>query len=159
MGIQRVANELARKFPEVRLARMDSDTMTSPKQFQKVFDAFSAGELDVLLGTQMVGKGLDFPRVSLVGVISADTSLMIPDFRAAERTFLLIVQVAGRAGRAEHAGEVGSRAGVGGRAPAVELIDREVDLARARAARLAVALERVLAHERLRVLGGEQGPE
>ena len=106
MGIQRVANELARKFPEVRLARMDSDTMTSPRQFQKVFDAFSAGELDVLLGTQMVGKGLDFPRVSLVGVISADTSLMIPDFRAAERTFQLIVQVAGRAGRAEHAGEV-----------------------------------------------------
>ncbi|MHC4985195.1 MAG: replication restart helicase PriA, partial [Planctomycetota bacterium] len=106
MGIQRVEGELARKFPEARVARMDSDTMTSPKQFQKVFDAFSGGELDILLGTQMVGKGLDFPGVSLVGVISADTSLTIPDFRAAERTFQLIVQVAGRAGRAEHAGDV-----------------------------------------------------
>ena len=106
MGIQRVAGELARKFPDARVARMDSDTMTSPKQFHKVFNAFSAGELDVLLGTQMVAKGLDFPRVSLVGVISADTSLTIPDFRADERTFQLIVQVAGRAGRAEHAGRV-----------------------------------------------------
>jgi primosomal protein N' (replication factor Y) (superfamily II helicase) len=106
MGIQRVAGELARKFPEARLARMDSDTMTSAKQFQKVFDAFSGGELDILLGTQMVAKGLDFPRVSLVGVISADTSLAVPDFRADERTFQLIVQVAGRAGRSEHAGQV-----------------------------------------------------
>ena len=106
MGIQRVEGELARKFPDARIARMDSDTMTSPKQFQKVFDAFSACELDILLGTQMVAKGLDFPGVSLVGVISADTSLLIPDFRASERTFQLIVQVAGRAGRAEHAGEV-----------------------------------------------------
>ncbi|MHC4561493.1 MAG: replication restart helicase PriA [Planctomycetota bacterium] len=106
MGIQRIENELFQKFPSARFARMDSDTMTSPKQFQKVFDEFSAGELDILLGTQMVAKGLDFPRVSLVGVISADTSLMIPDFRAAERTFQLVVQVAGRAGRAEGAGQV-----------------------------------------------------
>ncbi len=105
-GIQRIESELARKFPAVRLARMDSDTMTSPKQFQKVFDAFSAGELDLLLGTQMVAKGLDFPRVSLVGVISADTALMIPDFRSAERTFQLIEQVAGRAGRADLPGYV-----------------------------------------------------
>jgi len=106
LGIQRIEGELARKFPAARVARMDSDTMTSPKQFQKVFDDFSSGELDILLGTQMVGKGLDFPRVSLVGVISADTSLTIPDFRAAERTFQLIVQVAGRAGRAERRGDV-----------------------------------------------------
>ncbi len=98
-GIQRISNELARKFPEARVARMDSDTMTSPKQFRKVFEAFGSGELDILLGTQMVAKGLDFPRVSLVGVVSADTSLMIPDFRASERTFQLVVQVAGRAGR------------------------------------------------------------
>lgn len=106
MGIQRIEEELARKFPEARVARMDSDTMTSPKQFQKVFDAFSAGELDVLLGTQMVAKGLDFPRVSLVGVLSADTSLSIPDFRASERTFQLICQVSGRAGRADVPGQV-----------------------------------------------------
>ncbi len=105
-GIQRIDNELARKFPHARTARMDSDTMTSPAQFQKVFDAFSSGELDILLGTQMVAKGLDFPRVSLVGVVSADTSLAIPDFRSAERTFQLIVQVAGRAGRADLPGEV-----------------------------------------------------
>ncbi len=105
-GIQRIENELTRKFPQATVARMDSDTMTSPKQFSKVFDAFSAGELDILLGTQMVAKGLDFPRVSLVGVVSADTSLAIPDFRASERTFQLIVQVAGRAGRAELPGRV-----------------------------------------------------
>ncbi len=105
-GIQRIEGELARKFPTARVARMDSDTMTSPKQFQKVFQQFATGELDLLLGTQMVAKGLDFPRVSLVGVISADTSLNIPDFRAAERTFQLVVQVAGRAGRADLPGEV-----------------------------------------------------
>jgi len=106
LGIQRIAGELARKFPTAAVARVDSDTMSSPGQFRKVFDAFGAGELDILLGTQMVGKGLDFPRVSLVGVISADTSLTIPDFRAAERTFQLVVQVAGRAGRADLPGEV-----------------------------------------------------
>ena len=106
LGIQRIEGELARKFPEARLARMDSDTMTTPAQFQKVFNAFAGGELDILLGTQMVAKGLDFPRVSLVGVVSADTSLIIPDFRASERTFQLIVQVAGRAGRADLPGQV-----------------------------------------------------
>ena len=106
LGIQRIEGELARKFPAAAVARVDSDTMSTPGQFQKVFDAFDAGELDILLGTQMIGKGLDFPRVSLVGVVSADTSLAIPDFRAAERTFQLIVQVAGRAGRADLPGEV-----------------------------------------------------
>jgi len=106
MGIQRIESELARKFPAAKLARMDSDTMTSPRQFRQVFGEFSAGRLDILLGTQMVAKGLDFPRVSLVGVVSADTSLAIPDFRAAERTFQLIVQVAGRAGRSDLPGEV-----------------------------------------------------
>ena len=106
LGIQRIDSELARKFPLARVARMDSDTMTSPKQFRKVLEGFANGELDILLGTQMVAKGLDFPKVSLVGVISADTSLDIPDFRAAERTFQLIVQVAGRAGRSDRPGEV-----------------------------------------------------
>jgi len=106
MGIQRIESELARKFPAARVARMDSDTMTSPRQFRKVLDGFAAGDIDVLLGTQMVAKGLDFPRVSLVGVVSADTSLSVPDFRASERTFQLIVQVAGRAGRSDLPGEV-----------------------------------------------------
>ena len=106
LGIQRIEGELGRKFPEARVARVDSDTMSSPSQFREVFDGFAEGRLDILLGTQMVGKGLDFPRVSLVGVVSADTSLTIPDFRASERTFQLIVQVAGRAGRADLPGEV-----------------------------------------------------
>ena len=106
LGIQRIESELARKFPSAVAARMDSDTMTSPRQFRKVFDNFAAGEVDILLGTQMVAKGLDFPRVTLVGIVSADTALVIPDFRAAERTFQLIVQVAGRAGRAERGGQV-----------------------------------------------------
>ena len=106
MGIQRIESELLRKFPAARVARMDSDTMTSPRQFRKVLDGFAEGAIDVLLGTQMVAKGLDFPRVSLVGVVSADTSLAIPDFRASERTFQLVVQVAGRAGRSDLPGEV-----------------------------------------------------
>ncbi|MCD6365374.1 MAG: primosomal protein N', partial [Planctomycetes bacterium] len=106
MGIQRIETELARKFPSAKAARIDSDSMTSSAQFRKVFEDFRDGELDILLGTQMVAKGLDFPRVSLVGVISADTSLSIPDFRASERTFQLIVQVAGRAGRADLPGQV-----------------------------------------------------
>jgi len=105
-GIQRIEDELSRKFPTVRVARVDSDTMTTPRQFQTVFDDFARGDIDLLLGTQMVAKGLDFPRVSLVGVVSADTSLAIPDFRSAERTFQLVVQVAGRAGRADVPGEV-----------------------------------------------------
>jgi len=106
LGIQRIEAELRGKFPQAVVARMDSDTMTSPGQFRKVFDAFAAGEVDVLLGTQMVAKGLDFPRVTLVGVVSADTALAIPDFRAAERTFQLVVQVAGRAGRGDRPGLV-----------------------------------------------------
>ena len=106
LGIQRIEAELARKFPNAVVARMDSDTMTSPKQFQRVFEQFERGEVDILLGTQMVAKGLDFPKVTLVGVVSADTALAIPDFRAAERTFQLVVQVAGRAGRGTGGGEV-----------------------------------------------------
>lgn len=105
-GIQRIEDELARKFSLARVARMDSDTMTSPKQFQKVLGDFAAGDVDILLGTQMVAKGLDFPKVSLVGVVSADTSLGLKDFRASERTFQLIVQVAGRAGRGDTPGSV-----------------------------------------------------
>ena len=106
MGIQRIEDELMQKFPTARVARMDSDTMTTSAQFAKLLADFRSGEVDILLGTQMVAKGLDFPRVSLVGVVSADTSLAIPDFRSAERTFQLIVQVAGRAGRAHEGGEV-----------------------------------------------------
>jgi primosomal protein N' (replication factor Y) len=85
---------------------MDSDTMTRPEAYREVLDAFRARELDILVGTQMIAKGLDFPGVTLVGVISADTALALPDFRAAERTFQLLTQVAGRAGRGHVPGRV-----------------------------------------------------
>lgn len=106
MGTQRVEEELKRKFPTARIARADSDTMTHIEEYEKVLRAFAEHETDILLGTQMIAKGLDFPSVAFVGVVNADTSLAIPDFRAAERTFQLVTQVAGRAGRAEAGGRV-----------------------------------------------------
>lgn len=106
LGTQRVEEELKHKFEGLRIARMDSDTMRRAEDYQKVLAQFRAGQIDVLLGTQMIAKGLDFPGVRLVGVISADTSLNMPDFRAAERTFQLIAQVAGRSGRSEQTGRV-----------------------------------------------------
>lgn len=106
MGTQRIERELERKFPGARLARMDADAMRTGKDYRATLEAFAQHETDVLLGTQMIAKGLDVPNVRLVGVVSADTSLNFPDFRAAERTFQLIAQVAGRAGRGEHPGAV-----------------------------------------------------
>jgi primosomal protein N' (replication factor Y) len=85
---------------------MDLDTTSRKGAHRKILDAFGRGDADVLLGTQMVAKGLDFPRVTLVGVVEADTGMLLPDFRAAERTFQLLAQVAGRAGRHELEGEV-----------------------------------------------------
>ena len=99
IGTQRVEEEIQRKFPGVRLLRMDSDSMHTGRDYQSGLETFRRGELDVLVGTQMIAKGLDFPNVRLVGVVGADSSLHIPDFRASERTFQLISQVAGRAGR------------------------------------------------------------
>jgi primosomal protein N' (replication factor Y) len=101
LGTQRVEEELARKFPSLKFIRMDSDAMRSGKDYERSLDAFRRGEIDLLLGTQMIAKGLDFPNVRLVGVVSGDTSLHLPDFRAGERTFQLIAQVAGRAGRGD----------------------------------------------------------
>jgi len=106
LGTQRVEEELLRKFPSIRMIRMDSDSMQTGKDYAESLDQFRAGLVDVLVGTQMIAKGLDFPNVQLVGVISADTSLHMPDFRAAERTFQLIAQVAGRAGRGSDPGTV-----------------------------------------------------
>lgn len=106
LGTQKVQAELEEKFPGARIARMDSDTMRRAEDYQRTLDQFRAGELDILLGTQMIAKGLDFPGVRLVGVISADTALNMPDFRAAERTFQLIAQVAGRSGRSDQVGRV-----------------------------------------------------
>ena len=106
LGTQRVEEELGRKFPNVSVLRMDSDTMQSSRDYNDGLDAFGDGKVKVLLGTQVIAKGLDFPNVRLVGVISADTALHMPDFRAAERTFQLVSQVAGRAGRGAHPGTV-----------------------------------------------------
>ena len=106
LGTQRVEEELARKMPELRFARVDSDSMRTFKDYESTLSKFAKGELHVILGTQMIAKGLDFPNVTLVGVISGDTALALPDFRAAERTFQLITQVAGRAGRGDATGRV-----------------------------------------------------
>lgn len=106
LGTQRVEEELARKFPGLRFERVDSDSMRTGKDYERTLRRFADGEIDVLMGTQMIAKGLDFPNVSLVGVVSGDTALALPDFRAAERTFQLITQVAGRAGRGEILGRV-----------------------------------------------------
>ncbi|MFI5379913.1 MAG: primosomal protein N' [Tepidisphaerales bacterium] len=106
LGTQRVEEELAHKFPGVVYARADSDSMRSIHDYEAVLNRFAKGEVQVLLGTQMIAKGLDYPNVTLVGVVSGDTALSLPDFRAAERTFQLITQVAGRAGRGDHPGRV-----------------------------------------------------
>jgi primosomal protein N' (replication factor Y) len=105
-GTQRVEEELRSLFPTARILRMDLDTTSGKHSHEKILRSFGSGEADILLGTQMVAKGLDFPRVTLVGVISADTQMMLPDFRSAERTFQLLTQVAGRAGRSTLRGEV-----------------------------------------------------
>jgi len=105
-GTERVEAEVARSFPEARVVRMDSDTMGAHRSYEDALELFRRGERDILIGTQMIAKGLDFPGVALVGVISADTSLLIPDFRSAERTYQLIAQVSGRAGRTDDLGRV-----------------------------------------------------
>lgn len=106
LGTQRVEEAVKRVLPRARIERMDTDTMSKKNRFREVLAQFRAGKIDVLVGTQMIGKGLDFPNVTLVGLIDADISMHIPDFRANERTFQLLVQVAGRAGRGDRAGEV-----------------------------------------------------
>ena len=106
VGTQKVETELKALFPEVRILRMDLDTTVGKKSHDKIITKFLNGEADILVGTQMVAKGLDFSRVTLVGVISADIPMLIPDFRSAERTFQLLTQVAGRSGRSEKEGEV-----------------------------------------------------
>jgi primosomal protein N' (replication factor Y) len=105
-GTQRVEEELTRRFPNLRFARVDSDSMRSVRDYESTLTRFASGEIQVMLGTQMIAKGLDYPNVTLVGVISGDTALALPDFRSGERTFQLITQVAGRAGRGDWAGRV-----------------------------------------------------
>ncbi|MTD40202.1 primosomal protein N' [Erwinia sp. CPCC 100877] len=105
-GTQKVEEELKQLFPEMRVLRMDVDTTRRKGAHEKLLTAFGNHEADILLGTQMIAKGLDFPNVTLVGVLNADTALNLPDFRSSERTFQLLTQVSGRAGRAEKPGEV-----------------------------------------------------
>ncbi len=105
-GTQKAYDELAELFPQARILRMDVDTTRKKGSHRALLDQFGRGEADILLGTQMIAKGLDFPNVTLVGVLNADTALNLPDFRSSERTFQLLTQVAGRAGRAEKAGQV-----------------------------------------------------
>ncbi len=106
MGTQQVERIVAERFPSARIARMDVDTTSGKWAHTAILDRVAAGEVDILLGTQMIAKGLDFPNVTLVGVVDADTGLNLPDFRSAERTFQLLAQVAGRAGRGPKGGEV-----------------------------------------------------
>lgn len=106
IGTQQLEGFLAARFPAARLARMDLDTTSTKWGHHRILGAVEKGEVDLLLGTQMIAKGLDFPNVTLVGVVDADTGLHLPDFRAAERTFQLLAQVAGRAGRGPKGGRV-----------------------------------------------------
>lgn len=106
MGSERIEQEVQELFPEARVARLDSDTSLSRRQYIAVLKEVRAGRIDILIGTQMIAKGLHFPNITLVGVIWADSGLGMPDYKAAERTYALLSQVTGRAGRGEHPGRV-----------------------------------------------------
>jgi primosomal protein N' (replication factor Y) len=106
VGTERLEDEISKIFPLARLARMDSDTTAKRGTQEKILHALDRGEIDILIGTQMIAKGHDYPNVLLVGVIMADASLNIPDFRAAESTFQLLTQVSGRGGRGDDPGRV-----------------------------------------------------
>ena len=106
MGTEKVESAIQHAFPKARVQRMDSDMMTRKTLYREILGAFRVGKIDILVGTQMIAKGLHFPNVTLVGIIYADMALHLPDFRAGERTFQLLVQVAGRAGRGDVEGEV-----------------------------------------------------
>jgi primosomal protein N' (replication factor Y) len=106
VGTQRVEDELRKRFPAARVLRADRDTTSQKDSFKRMYEALKSGDADIMIGTQMISKGLDLPNVTLVGVILADIGLHIPDFRASERGFQLLTQVAGRSGRADKIGEV-----------------------------------------------------
>ena len=106
LGTQKVEDTLAKLFPRARVTRMDSDALKRKEDYRRILGDFKLGKIDILVGTQMIAKGLHFPNVTLVGIIHADLSLHMPDFRAGERTFQLLTQVAGRAGRGDVEGEV-----------------------------------------------------
>jgi primosomal protein N' (replication factor Y) len=105
-GTEKIEGVVQKLFPKANTARMDADTMARRNAYRETLGAFRAGKIDILIGTQMIAKGLDFPKVTLVGILNADIGLHLPDFRAGERTFQLLTQVSGRAGRGETSGEV-----------------------------------------------------
>ncbi len=105
-GTQKIEEHVARILPRAKVVRIDTDTMGKKNRFREILGEFRTGKIDILVGTQMIAKGLDFPNVTLVALVDADISMHVPDFRANERTFQLLVQVAGRAGRGDRAGEV-----------------------------------------------------
>jgi len=105
-GTEKVEHALVEEFPQARIERMDADSMRGKDAYAKTLGAFAEGKIDILVGTQMIAKGLHFPRVTCVGVINADLALQIPDFRASERVFQLLMQVSGRSGRGQVRGEV-----------------------------------------------------
>jgi primosomal protein N' (replication factor Y) len=106
LGTQKIEDIVQKILPRARIVRMDADSMAKKNLYRKILNDFRIGKIDLLVGTQMIAKGLDFPNVTLVGLVDADKSLHVEDFRAAERTFQLIVQVSGRSGRGDRAGEV-----------------------------------------------------
>jgi primosomal protein N' (replication factor Y) len=106
VGTEKIESAAIAAFKNARIGRMDSDTMKNAESYEKMLNSFKRGDIDILIGTQMIAKGLHFPNVTLVGILMADLGLSSPDFRASERTFQLITQVAGRAGRGELRGEV-----------------------------------------------------
>ncbi len=106
LGTQKVEETLAKLFPRARVVRMDSDALKRKEDYRRILGDFRTGKIDILVGTQMIAKGLHFPNVTLVGIIHADLALYQPDFRAGERTVQLLTQVAGRAGRGDVEGEV-----------------------------------------------------
>jgi primosomal protein N' (replication factor Y) len=106
LGTQKVEDTLNKLFPQARVQRMDSDLLKRKEDYRRILGDFRTGKIDILVGTQMIAKGLHFPNVTLVGIIYADMALHQPDFRAGERTFQLLTQVAGRAGRGDVEGEV-----------------------------------------------------
>lgn len=106
VGTEKVEEEVKRLFPQARVARADVDTTTKKGSHEAIFSKMKKGNIDILIGTQMISKGLDFPNVTLVGIIAADITLNLPDFKASERTFQLLTQVSGRAGRGEYSGKV-----------------------------------------------------
>ena len=106
VGTEQLAEVITKSIPSMRVTRMDADTVSKKHGHAKLLREFISGETDCLVGTQMVAKGLDCPKVTLVGVVGADQGLNVPDFRAAERTYQLVAQVAGRAGRGERPGRV-----------------------------------------------------